>query len=307
MSIGNEALDIPGCGCQKGPMDDKGIEIRKRLELNEPLFIAGFDGWGNALDVSQAMVQYLIRKLNAKNFARINSDLYYRYDDNRPIVAIKEGMLKGVSPPGGSFYAVPGGPHGRDLLLLSATEPNLRWFHFTKELFFFCRRFSVKTIVTLGSMYDNVLHTDRLISGIASKKDISDLFEQKNILPIEYEGPSAIHSLIQSEGQKAGFECISMWCHCPYYLQGTTHFGLLAHLGALLADLFGIKLDCEDLETRWKDLSKEINGLIDGNPELGTMIKNLRKAKVRGSWKSMRGSERKDEKVIQITDFLKPV
>jgi len=96
-----------------------------------------------------------------------------------------------------------------------------------------------------------------------------------------------------------------LWCHCPYYLQGTTHFGLLAYLGTLLSNLLSLELDLEDLETRWKELTKEINTLIDGNPELVAMIDQLRKAKVRGSWESVKASA-KNEKIIQISDFLKP-
>jgi len=58
-------------------MTEKGIFIEKLPELKEPLLIAGFDGWGNALDVSRAMAAYMIRKLNAGHFASINPDLFY--------------------------------------------------------------------------------------------------------------------------------------------------------------------------------------------------------------------------------------
>jgi len=53
-------------------------------DLREPLFIAGFDGWGNALDISIGMAEYLIRKLGAKPFGKINPDLFYRFDDKGP-------------------------------------------------------------------------------------------------------------------------------------------------------------------------------------------------------------------------------
>jgi hypothetical protein len=36
------------------------------------------------------------------------------------------------------------------------------------------------------------------------------------------------------------------------------------------------------------------------------MIAKLRRAKVRGSWESMKASSDKDEKVIDIKDFLEP-
>ena len=67
-------------------METQGIQVTERPELHAPLLIAGFDGWGNALDVSKGMAAYLIRKLDARPFARINPDIFYRYDKNRPEV-----------------------------------------------------------------------------------------------------------------------------------------------------------------------------------------------------------------------------
>lgn len=282
------------------------INTEKISPLKNPLLIAGFGGWGNALNVSRGMTSYLVGWLKAKPFATINPDLFYRYDETRPLVSIKEGELRGLSPAGGTFYAARTGPHERDIVILIADEPNLRWFYFAEEFFSICKKLTIGTVITLGSMYDNVLPSDRIISGIASDSDTLSKLKLKNVNPIFYEGPSAIHSVLQSEGQKKGFQCISLWCHCPYYLQGATHYGLLSHLGALLSDLGGFKIDLEDLEERWKELNEQIQELIEKKPELRDMISQLRKAKVRGSWESMKATTHKDEKVIHIKDFLEP-
>jgi hypothetical protein len=153
-------------------------------------------------------------------------------------------------------------------------------------------------------MYDNVLHSDRIVSGIASDEKLVSELEEHRIRLIDYQGPSAIHSVLQSEGLKGGFQCASLWCHCPYYLQGTTHFGVLSHLGSLLSLLGGFELDVEELESNWRRLNEQIKLLVEGNPELQTMIDKLRKAKVRGSWDSLKQSLKKDEKVINLQDFL---
>lgn len=288
-------------------MKDKGIYIEQIPDLKEPILIAGFDGWGNALDISKAMVSYLIYKLKAKSFATINPDPFYRFDECRPEVEIKGGTLINLSPPGGSFYyAVQADSSSRDLVILRAREPNLRWFHFVEELFTLCKKLGIKTIISVGGMYDNVLHSDRIISGIASSKDFSIKLSQKNVIPINYHGPSGIHSTLHSEGQKKGFQCISLWCHCPYYLEGTTHFGLLSNLGSLLSLLGGFKLDMKEIEIKWKELNRKIQDLIEDNPELHAMINELRKAKVRGSWASMKESGKKNGKIINLKDFLEP-
>jgi proteasome assembly chaperone (PAC2) family protein len=287
-------------------MSESGIHIKRLPQLVNPVLIAGFDGWGNALNISNGMAAYLIRKLKAEPFADLDPDIFYRYDEQRPVVDIQAGILNSLTPPGGSFCAVETDAGQNDVVILRANEPNLQWFGFVDLLFSLCKQLGVQTIITLGSMYDNVLHTDRIVSGVASTPEKLLQLEQKRINAISYQGPSAIHSIIQSEGSKKGFECISLWSHCPYYLQGTTHFGILSYLGQLIAEMANFKLDTLDLDANWQKLEKQISKLIEGNSELQALISNLRKEKVKGSVASLRGAAKSDEKIINLQDFLDP-
>lgn len=284
---------------------EHGIQIEQLPELNNPILIAGFDGWGNALDISNAMAAYLIRKLKADYFAKINPDIFYRYDENRPRVSIKLGSLKSLSLLGGSFYAARNDEGIHDLVIMKANEPHLRWVQFVDDMLTLCENLRITMVITLGSMYDSVLHTDRIVSGISSDQDLFLRLKQKNIIPIDYQGPSAIHTLIHSEAQKRGMDSISLWSHCPYYLQDTTHFGILSHLGSLLSLLGNFKLDTKDLEEGWTALNEQIELLINKNPKLQTIIEELKAAKVRGSWESAKASIKKGEKVIDLKDFFK--
>ena len=81
------------------------------------------------------MVSYLIRKLKAKKIAWINPEPFYRYDENRPLVNIEDGRLMGISPPGGSFYTTLTDSDEKGIVILKASEPNLRWFQFMDEMF----------------------------------------------------------------------------------------------------------------------------------------------------------------------------
>lgn len=278
------------------------IQLDDLPVMEEPLLIAGFEGWGNALDISRGMVDYLIEKLDAKSFGTITPDLFYRFDEHRPIAEIEEGVLKDLTPPGGRFFAVDRSVAGRDLIVLKASEPNLCWRGFAEAVLDLCQKTGVKTMISLGSMYDNVLHTDTVLSAVASNKELLNQLKHRKVVPINYKGPSAVHSTLLHEAGKRGVPCVSLWCHCPFYLQGTTHFGLLSHLGSLLSSWGGFALDTQELERTWKDLNKQIQAIIDKNPELQTMISDLRKSKIKGSWEEAK----RGDKVIHLEDFLKP-
>jgi proteasome assembly chaperone (PAC2) family protein len=283
-------------------MPRKVIEMDQWPQLHDPLFIAGFEGWGNALDISKTFVDYLINKLEAKVFAKVNPDFFYRFDEHRPLVQIENGLIKKITLPGAFFYATHRAPSQRDLIILKATEPDLAWNYFAENVLGLCQQIGVKTIVSIGGMYDNVLHTDMLISAIASSEELLASLKDKKINTGDYQGPSAIHTTLLAMAQANGFECISFWCHCPYYLQGTTHYGLLAKLGAILSDWGGFELDTHEWETTWQNLNKQIHELIDKNPELQGMINELRKAKFKG----LSHESSKNDKVIHLENFLKP-
>ncbi len=282
-------------------MGMESIEVDYLPKLDNPLFIAGFEGWGNALDISSGMAEYLIRKLDAKPFGKINPDRFYRFDESRPIVDIENGLLRKVSPPGGGFYAPPAGSVERDLIIFKAVEPSVRWYHFVENVLSLCQRTGVTNIISLGSMYDNVLHTETVVSALASSEEILKRLKASKVTSITYKGPSAIHTILQNEAQRRGFECMSLWCHCPYYLQGTKHFGLLSHLASLLAAWGGFQLDTSELETTWRELSKQIKEIIDKNPEVQGMINDLRKAKLKLSMDAVK----KTDKIIHLDDVLK--
>jgi len=287
-------------------MNIQGIDTDYIPVLDGAILIVGLNGWGNALNVSQGMASYLVRTLRAEPFARIKPDPFYRYDENRPEIEVTAGELKHLTPPGGVFYLPAIDLKGRTPVILTADEPNLGWYQFAHDILALCETIGVTSVITLGGLFDSVLHTDRTISAIASDETVFDRLRRRNVYPISYKGPSAIHSVIHAEAAKQHFDSVSIWCHCPYYLQGITHFGLLAGLASLLADLWTIDIDPGDLEASWQKMSAQIQEMIDKNPEVQELIRKLRKEKVKGSWAGMRSPAKNGEKVIHLQDFLEP-
>jgi proteasome assembly chaperone (PAC2) family protein len=285
-------------------MTEKGIHIHHLPELERPLMIISFDGWGNAMNISKGMGVYLTKKLNGQKFAEIDPDIFYRYDAARPMVQIELGRLREVVMPTGTFYAAKTPPGERDVVILEADEPNLRWKYFKEELLSLCDSLRINMIISLGSMFDNVLHSDTVVSGMISDKDLIPKFAEKGINLIYYKGPTAIHSILQENIADRGIKGISLWCHCPYYLQETVHFGLLAHLGKLLSFLGEFTLDTDELENSWNSLNKKIETMIENKPEIQTIVNELKKAKVRGVWEKRQASFKKDKKVIDLKDFM---
>ncbi|MGB5987975.1 MAG: PAC2 family protein [Desulfobacterales bacterium] len=268
--------------------------------------IAGFDGWGNALGMAQAMLDHLMGLFPSQPIAQLDSDVFFSYDESRPRIEISEGRLLNLDPPGGTFYLVTPDP-GRPLILLKAHEPHLRWELFARVLVDFAAHFKVETLITLGSMYDSVLHTERVISALVAHDEMARRIQSDSIDLINYTGPSAVHTHIHAEAQERGLDAVSFWCHCPHYLQGAVHFGLLARLGRILGQWGQFSFDSTELEKNSQELNRQIDSLVETNPKLAGVIAELKKLRLsKGRRHFTMPAALKKTKVIDITQFLEP-
>ncbi|MBN2417905.1 MAG: PAC2 family protein, partial [Deltaproteobacteria bacterium] len=258
-------------------MHENSLQFDFLPEINNPLLVACFSGWGNALDISWGMADFIIRKLDARVFGHIKPDQFYSFDEKRPTVEIKDGILKNLEYPGTLFYVTNSYESSRHIVILKAVEPSLRWSDFSDDILSACEKLGVKTIICIGSKFDNVLHTDNVISAVASDNSLLNTLDTGEIKYANYSGFGGIHSAIGYEAQKRGLDYINLWCHCPKYLQGSTHFGMLCKLGNLISEIGGFKLETDELEITWQEVSRQIQDVIDKNPELKGMIDDLKK------------------------------
>lgn len=281
------------------------MEVIKYLSepsLHEPALVAGFGGWGNAGEVATSTVDFLVKSLEAQQLASLESDDFFLFSVNRPLVTIANGHLKSLDLPRSRFYFSANSP-GRDLILFRGPEPQLCWHQYVETFMQLCQRFGVGTFITLGGLHDEVLHNETKISAVgASMDDVQRLRELKEPLElIEYVGPSAIHSLFLAKGLEREIESYSLWAHAASYLQGTNYrlcSGLIRRLNLLL----DLEVDPVELDLSWKLLEKQIDELIGKNEQLKQHIEELKRREQRGSFSSRPSSP---AKVIRLDEFLK--
>jgi proteasome assembly chaperone (PAC2) family protein len=281
------------------------MEVIKYLSepsLHEPALVAGFGGWGNAGEVATSTVDFLVKSLEAQQLASLESDVFFLFSVNRPLVTIAHGHLKSLDLPKSRFYFSTNSL-GRDLILFFGPEPQLCWHQYVEAFMQLCHRFGVRTFITLGGLHDEVLHNETKISAAgASMDDVQRLRELKEPVElIEYVGPSAIHSLFLAKALEQKIESISLWAHAASYLQGTNYklcSGLIKRLNLLL----GLEVEPTELDLSWKLVEDQIDQLIEKNEQLKQHVEELKKREQRGSFTSRPSSP---AKVIRLDEFLK--
>ncbi len=284
-------------------MDLSGFEIKDWPDLRSPVMVVGLGGWGNALNVAKGSAAYLVRRTEARRFGALKPDAFYRYDENRPTVTIQNGLMHTLRFGHGGLFAARSPDNRRDLLVLVAEEPHLCWDAFSVQLLDIAGAAGASEFISLGSMYDSVLHTDAVLSAIASDADHLKELDALHIRPVSYHGPTAIHSILHRKARERSLKASSLWTHCPYYLEGTTHPGLVAATVGTLTRLLDLEIDTQDLVDEWEKLKKEIQTAIEANPKLQKLIGELRRAKVRGARTNRPIKRPRGDKIIRLKDF----
>jgi proteasome assembly chaperone (PAC2) family protein len=287
-------------------MEYQTFRLETMPSLTAPVFIIGLRGWGNALDVSAGTAAYLVETRQAAPIGHIDPDACYRYDENRPVVEIENGDMKSIIPPGGTFYAISAHPGENDLVILIADEPSLNWYRFARELVDLAHRLGTVGVITLGSMFDNVLHTDRIISAVTTGSQFEGAVGRNRLTPVDYHGPSAIHTIILEACRKRAVAGASLWGHCPAYLQSITHHGLMITFVRLLADMASFSAHTDVLQARWQTLEIQIQKLMTENPKLQGIMDNIRNKKREGRMANLGQNGIDQGKVINLRDFLDP-
>lgn len=274
------------------------IKFYQRPPLRNPILIAGFEGWSNAGNIAVKSIEYLIQKKEATLIAEMDQDCFYQFTQNRPAVTIKQGRLQGLDFKRICFYFWPNKEGENDLILLKAQEPDYRWLTFVQALFDLCKRWGVSLIISVGGVHDDVLHTEAVVSGVYSFGQWGDIFVEKDIRLIEYEGPAGIHSLMMQRAEKESCTYIGLWGHSPLYLRGT-NFRVVMRMIDLIASFSSFPADTLELEGSLREFEDQIEEILGDNKELREYTEKIKKIR-RGELR------RKDKpKVINIKDFTR--
>lgn len=256
-------------------MAKESLIIREKPELKEPRLIIGFDGWPNAAGASTSVVSYLIRKLKAKKFGRIEPWNFYVLTSSRPMTSIRDGVVKSFTPPRSDFYYWKN-ESGNDLIFLLAREPDLHWKEYAALVFKVLRNFGGKRVYSIGGVSDYVPHTrDVIVSAIVNHPRLREELEEYELEFITYKGQADIHTILNAVPDQ-DLEVISLWGRAPIYLPRNPQvdYALLKKLVPIL----GLGLDLEDIRKSSQDFGEKISERVHQISEIRDMVYRLEDA-----------------------------
>jgi proteasome assembly chaperone (PAC2) family protein len=263
------------------------MELEQFPDLVDPVLVAAFEGWNDAGDAATGAVEHLELAWNAQQIAAIDSDDYYDFQVNRPMVSLVDGVTRRLSWPTTrlSWCRPPGAPF--DLVLLRGIEPNMRWQAFCEEILEIVRILDVRTVVTLGALLSDTPHTrPTQVTGTSYDSSSAARF---GLDQSRYEGPTGIVGVLQDACVKVGLPAISFWAGVPHYVSQPPNPKATVALLHSVEEVLDLAVPLGELPDQALEWQKLVDEMAAEDDEVTDYIRNLEERDSEGELRETSG------------------
>ncbi len=268
--------------------------------------LLGFFGWCDAGNNVKFLMEHIISKYSVRESCEWNIEKYWHSGIERPKITVKYGIIRKISWPSIRFFYLDSGGNLQGIAF--GPEPTHNWKNFSLELVEKIQSLDFERIILLGSLYDQILHDEAIVSGVVTHPRELNIIRSLGCQLIEYEGPSAIHSQIMLETASHNLETLSLWMHIPFYLKGP-HEKVIAKLFDVINILTDANFSTEELLDKWEIKRRELEKLLSNDEELKGVLNSI-KQKEQKPFKALPSAssmapDHATTKIINIEEFIK--
>lgn len=244
-------------------------------ELRNPVLIVTFAGWSDAGEAATAAARWLVRHLPGRRAGGFDCEEFHVFSDTRPTVRVVNDERR-ISWPAHDLFVAGGGEQRRDLLLLVAREPELRWRTYCDELMALAERTDTAMLVSLGAFFADAPHSRPVpITGYATDPVWAERLTALGATPSNYQGPTGITGVLHDRCQKAALPSFSLWAAAPHYLPTTANPKAALALVRRLDALLELKLDLHRLESAAAYFERQVNDAVRRDRRAAAFLRDL--------------------------------
>jgi predicted ATP-grasp superfamily ATP-dependent carboligase len=251
--------------------------------------VCAFQGWNDAGDAASSAVAFLASALDARRFARIDSEEFYDFQANRPAIRLSEesrsrdgedgesdGATREIEWPTVEIFEATAPRAPRDLVLVQGVEPSMRWRAFSSHMVDLAEALGVQVVVSLGALLGDVPHT-RPVAMTGHASDAA-LLERVGIQASSYEGPTGIVGVLHTACAQAGLPSASLWAAVPHYVAAAANPKAALALLRRVEVLIGVSVDVSELEVAAADYERQVGLAVRSDPDIQAFVERLEQA-----------------------------
>ena len=255
-------------------MDFLSIDHQPDRKLSTMLI--AFSGWADAAEGATSAVKFLKRKLKARKFAEFDPEEFYDFSQTRPTTTRTRDGKRRIHWPANEFFHLDNPETGGGIMVFTGVEPNLRWRAYSQGVARLAHEQGVETVIHIGALLDAVPHTRPVkLSGTATRPDLSEFLEGRDIRSSNYQGPTGISSSVMDACIKQGLGYSSIWGHTPHYLQAAPNYRVAYSLLQPLTRLLRLPLELEELRSAATKFDEEVARAVQADEQIGSYVTKL--------------------------------
>lgn len=237
-----------------------------------PVLVHALDGFADAGNAVALAARHLRESLDSELVATFHTDELIDYRSRRPVMDFSGQAFTGVEMPTLTVHAVRDNA-GEPFLLLSGSEPDLRWERFTEAVRGLSDEFGVSDVVGLNAIPMAVPHT-RPATVTAHGSDVEFLGDLPRWgSPMKLPGSASM--LLELRLGEAGYRTSGISVHVPHYLAQSTYPAAASRLLSTLGSLTGLDLPTKALDSAADTLRVQIDDELSNNGEVASVVSAL--------------------------------
>jgi proteasome assembly chaperone (PAC2) family protein len=245
----------------------------ERPVLRRPVMVAAFEGWNDAADAASGAVTWLRARWQAKKMASIEPEEFFDFQVSRPQVSLVDGVTRQITWPANDVFCAHVEEVGRDVVLVSGVEPNLRWKTFCETVLGVARETGCEMVVTLGALLADVPHT-RPVRVTGATTD-AELMARLGLQRSRYEGPTGIVGVLHDTARSAGIVSASLWAPVPHYVSTPPNPLATRALLDRLGQLLGVQFELDGLEQQGREWRARVDEVVSEDDDVRTYVGQL--------------------------------
>ncbi len=250
------------------------LDIEKAPNLREPALLMAFAGWNDASNAATTAASFITEKMGGLEFARIDSDPFYNFQDMRPQVSLDEGNRRKITWPTNAFYACETPDLEHDVVVFLGVEPHLQWGRFSKIVLSMVRECRVRMAVTVGALLADVYHRSRVrVTGTSTNPELA---ARLGLSPSRYEGPTGIVGVLNNLFRDESLPAVSVWANVPHYVNVSPNPKAALALVERLSDLLSYPLNLSELEAGAHEFEEKVDEALEKNKSVQDYVNQLR-------------------------------
>ena len=242
--------------------------------LRTPTLLMAFAGWNDASSAATTAASFIAQEMGGRRFARINSDIFYNFQDMRPLVTLDERGMRKITWPANAFYACRTPNLDHDLVVFLGVEPHLQWNHFTRLILHMVRQLDVRVAVTLGALLADVYHGAKVrITGSSTN---AELGTRLGLRASRYEGPTGIVGILNNLFRDENLPAVSVWANTPHYVNVSPNPKAALALIERMSDFLSLAFDVSSLVSGAREFEEKVNQALASNQAVRDYVEQLR-------------------------------